>query len=393
MKLLAPKKNKITFRPDHTSESPGYRMCRTTVMDTTDPGIKFEANGDSHFVNYYKKRKKLEIREGENGKLIISNIVKSIKQKTKINCICGVSGGVDSSLVLLRAVQNGLKPLAVHVDNGWNNELAVENIEKITKKLDVELYTEVLNWELFRDFQKSFFKASVPNIEMITDHTIVATLFKVASNIGVNYILSGSNLSTEAFLPTNSGHDNKDWKHIRAIQKKFGEKKITKWNKLNSLEFLYMILVKKIKFIPFLNYLDYNRDEAKKELLDTCGWKDYGRKHGESLFTRFFQEYYLPKKFGIDKRRAHLSCQILAGQISRDEALNQLNKPLWEPGELEDIIRYVQLKLGFSEQEWQKILTAEPRSHENYPINWIFRYSEKAGYKLLRSIATDRHKL
>lgn len=378
------------FRPRHGPRSPGYRMCETTVMDTSDPGILFDRNGNSQFVRIFREKTKKEVKSDKKQKFIFEKVVKSILQKKGINCICGVSGGVDSSTVLLRAVQAGLRPLAVHLDNGWNDELAVSNIEILTKKLDVELYTHVLDWESFRSLQRSFFKASVPNVEMATDHAIVAVLYQIANRFGLKHILTGSNISSEAFLQTNAGHDNKDWHHIRSIHKKFESISLKNYPHLNSAQFCYMILFKKIKYIPFLNYFNYNRDSAKDELITRIGWKDYGRKHGESKFTRFFQEYYLPEKFGIDKRRAHLSCQILAGQITREEALHQLSRPLWKPGELEENTQYVCSKLGFSSDEWKMLMSAPPRTHYSYPFNPFFKHQNSQIYQFLRRTATAR---
>jgi N-acetyl sugar amidotransferase len=380
----------IIFRPNHGPFSHGYRICTTTVMDTSDPGLTFDSDGNCQFVKAYKQRREIELKSGAEGKEHFRALVDRIRRPRGFDCICGVSGGVDSSLVLLRAVEAGLRPLAVHVDNGWNHELAVANIERITRALSVELHTEVLDWEEFRDLQRSFFLASVPNVEMVTDHAINATLFRLASEVGAKAILSGSNLSSEAFLPTNAGLDNKDWTHIRAVHRRFGRVSVQRFPHLSAARFAYLILVRRVRFIPILNYLEYNRDAAKAELAAKCGWRDYGRKHGESRFTRFFQEHYLPVKFGVDKRRAHLSCQILAGHISREAALESLRRPLWQPGEVETETDFVCKKLGFSMQEWAEIMAARPRSHFEYPTNPLFRSYESPGYQWLRSIATGR---
>jgi len=359
-------------------------------MDTSDPGIRFNDQAVSQFVDLYHKRQAQEICRGQVGRDRFQSIVTRIKQTRRkgVNCICGVSGGVDSSLVLLRAVQAGLKPLAVHMDNGWNNELAVANIEQLTQKLGVELHTEVLDWESFRGLQRAFFWASVPNVEMTTDHAINATLFKLAMKLRLPHILSGSNLATEAFLPTNAGHDNKDWVHIRAIHKKFSDFPLVSYPRLTRVQFAYSILFRGVRFVPVLNYLDYDREAAKNELKSSYGWRDYGRKHGESTFTRFFQEYYLPQKFGIDKRRAHLSCEILAGHLTRDRALQELQKPLWTVGELEPAIEFVCRKLGFNRPSWEQIMTASPLPHDTYPTDWAFRANDHRFYQAVRRIAT-----
>ncbi len=357
-------------------------------MDTSDPGVTFDEHGDCQFVGVYRSRERSEVLRGESGRARFRDFVRRIRRKRGIDCICGVSGGVDSSLVLLRAVQAGLRPLAVHMDNGWDDEVAVANIERLTTALGVELHTHVLDWETFRDLQRSFFLASVPNVEIATDHAINATLFNLAAHSGVRVILSGSNLSSEAFGPTNAGHDNKDWRHIRAVHGKFGKASLRSYPHLGALRFATLILVKRVRFVPILNYLDYNRDLAKDELAATCGWRDYGRKHGESRFTRFFQEHYLPVKFGVDKRRAHLSCQILAGQMSRAKALELLGKPLWAPGEVEAETEFVCRKLGFRASEWEGVMACPPRSHCDYPTSPLFRTYSSPTYQWMRRIAT-----
>lgn len=365
-------------------------MCRTTVMDTSDPSLQFDEFGDCQFVGLYRQQERTEILRGEEGRRRFESTVRAIRRQSGIDCICGVSGGVDSSLVLLRAVEAGLRPLAVHMDNGWNDELAVANIERLTRSLGVDLHTEVLDWEEFRDLQRSFFLASVPDVEMVTDHAINATLFRLASKFGVQSILSGSNVTSEAFVPTNAGLDNKDWMHIKAIQRRFGQVPVRTFPHLSAAQFAYLILIRRIRFIPILNYLEYNRDAAKAELAAKCGWRDYGRKHGESRFTRFFQEHYLPVKFGVDKRRAHLSCQILAGQIPREMALESLRRPMWAPGEIETETDFVCRKLGFSPQQWTEIMAMTPRSHFEYPTNPLFRSNKSPTYQWMRRIATGR---
>lgn len=385
----------VRFRPGHGPDSPGYRMCATTVMDTSDPGLRFDPGGNCQFVEIYRSREKTEILKGETGRAFFDRMVAKLKQGSRDgkDCLCGVSGGVDSSWVLVKAVEAGLRPLAVHVDNGWNHELAVHNIEVLTSRLGVELHTEVLDWATFRDLQRSFFRASVPNVEMVTDHAINAVLFRLAAQTGIRTILSGSNLVTEAFLPTNAGHDNKDWKHIREVYRRFQGRFPRRYPRMNAATWIWSILVRKVRFFPILNYLDYDREEAKEQLKSRYGWKDYGRKHGESLFTRFFQEHYLPAKFGIDKRRAHFSCQILAGKLSRSRALELLAAPLWEPDELASTLEYVARKLGFSPAEFEGILQAAPRPHDDYPTHWAFRNFRGGGYQWIRKIATGRNRL
>jgi hypothetical protein len=378
------------FRPGHGPLSPDYRLCKTTVMDTSDPGLRFDGNGECHLVRFYRDREAAEVKRGEVGAKAFRDLARRVRRRNGFNCICGVSGGVDSSLVLLRAVEAGFRPLAVHVDNGWNEELAVANIERLTSSLNVPLHTEVLDWEEFRDIQRSFFLASVPNVEMVTDHALLAALFRTARRMGAPCILSGSNHATEAFLPTNASYQNKDWIHIRALHRRFGSLPIRTFPHLSKASFAWSVLARGIRFVPVLNWLDYQREAAKQELSARCGWRDYGRKHGESKFTRFFQEHYLPVKFGIDKRRAHLSCQVLAGEISRADALAELERPMWGHGELRQTEDFVRRKLGFSDEDWRQIMSAPPRSHLDYPTDPFFRNNDTWGFGVLRRLATGR---
>jgi N-acetyl sugar amidotransferase len=381
---------RIEFRPNHGPLSPGYRICKTTVMDTSDPGLRFDDAGNCHFVRSFDDRRSREVVDGATGRANFQAMANRIRRSSGPDCICGVSGGADSSLVLLRAVQAGLKPLAVHVDNGWDEELAISNIERLTSTLGVELHTEVLDWDEFRDLQRSFFLASVPNVEMATDHAIVAALFRVASKLGLPYILSGSNYSTEGFLPTNASYQNKDWYHIRSLQKQFGKVPLRTYPHLSKAGFAWHVLARGVRFLPVLDQLDYDREAAKCELANALGWRDYGRKHGESKFTRFFQEHYLPTKFGIDKRRAHLSCQILSGSITRQHALEELSKPMWTGDELLQAQEYVCRKLQFTPEAWASVMAERPKSHFEYPTDPFFRYSDGVLFRAFRLIATGR---
>jgi len=365
-------------------------------MDTCDPEITFDEKGNSHYVKYYKKKAEKELFNGERGKALFLEWVKKVKNKNRkkeFDCICGISGGVDSCTVLYHAVDAGLRPLVIHIDNGWNDEKAVGNIEKITGKLKVPFHTVVLEWESFSEIQRCLFLASVPNVEMATDHAIVANLFREASRFGIQEILSGSNLATEAFLQSNSGHDNKDWYHIKDIINKFGQRKKINYNHLTFLDFSFAIFLKKIRFVPILNWLDYNRNQQKTILHQRFQWQDYGRKHGESTFTRFFQEVYLPNKFGIDKRKAHFSCSILSGQMSRQEALDLLEQPMHNSHEASILSNYVRKKLDFSENDWVKINEDVPRPHQSYKTHPAFRSTENPLYQIARYLATSRNLL
>jgi len=374
------------------------KICTKTVMDTTDPLIKFDDKGICNHYHQFKVRYKTEVINGEEGLNYakkLSNKIKIKNKKKKYDCIIGLSGGVDSSYVayVVKEVL-GLRPLAIHMDNGWNSELAVSNIEKIIKILDIDLHTEVLNWEEFRELQKAFFRASVGNVEMVTDHAINATLFKLAKKYNINNIISGTNVNCEGILQLGGwAHDNKDWINIKDINKKHGKIKLKTYPFLSPLNFTYSIFIKGVRFIPILNYFTYNKSETLNFLKNKLEWRQYGRKHGESLFTRFFQEYYLPDKFKVDKRKSHLSSLICANQISRDDALLELKKPLFEGNEKEELIDFIIKKLQFSQKEWNDLMKMKPVSHNKYKTSKILSSQNNYFYKLGRKIATGRNKL
>lgn len=365
-------------------------------MDTTDPAIRFDENGISNYWWQGLARLESEVIRGEAGLERARSIADAIKKENAgkpYDCLIGVSGGVDSSYVAYWTKKLGLRPLAVHVDNGWNSELAVRNIELLIKGLDIDLHTEVLDWPEFRDLQRSFFLASVPNCEIPTDHSITATLFRLARKHRIRHIISGGNAVTEGIYQSNAGHDNKDWTHIADIHRRFGRVPLRTFPRLSAIDFARAIFVDKIRFIPILNYLDYNRDEAIGVLQRELGWRDYGRKHGESTFTRFFQEYYLPTKFSIDKRRMHFSSMICAGQMSRKEALERLAAPLYSPEELRRDLEFVTKKLQFSQAEFESIMATAPRAHTDYRIGIFFQKRFRKIYDWARIAATDRREL
>jgi N-acetyl sugar amidotransferase len=318
---------------------------------------------------------------------LVNNIKKEGKRK-KYDCIIGVSGGVDSTTVAYTVKKLGLRPLAVHFDNGWDSELAVCNIQKTLEKLSVDLFTYVVDWEEFVDLQMSFIKADVVNCEAPTDHGITATLFRTAHKEGVRYILSGSNLATEAIMPITWAYYNQDLRNLKAIHRRYGMKPLRTFPTISVLNYLYYILVRKMRQIPFLNYISYNKQSAKKMLTEEIGWRDYGGKHYESVWTRFYQGYYLPQKFGIDKRRAHLSTLICSHQISREEALEEMKKPPYDANLLREDMAYIIKKFGLTQEEFSKILNAPPKQHYDYPSNY-FLFHKMIHYKnIFRNIAT-----
>lgn len=354
-----------------------YRICTRCVMDTSDPAIEFDAAGVCVHCRVYAREAQRSIRTGEAARQELARLVETIRAEGRgkdYDCIVGVSGGVDSTYLAYRTKQLGLRPLAVHLDNGWNSELAVHNVSRTLEALKIDLYTHVIDWEEFRDLHLSFLKASVINSEIPTDHAIRAILFRVAAEEGVRFILSGSNTATEGVLPASWVYNNTDLRHIKAVHRRFGTRRLRTFPMLGLPRYVYYTLVRRIETIPLLNYLEYDRQEAKATITRELGWRDYGGKHHESIYTLFYQAYILPRKFAVDKRRAHLSSLICSGQLTREQALAQLAGQELPERKLEEYREYVSKKLGLTEAEWSRIMAAPPRSHAEYPTNaWLFR--------------------
>ncbi len=349
------------------------QICTKTVMDTTDPDIIFDEHGISnHWFNYQTKAEKLisnkTKRKDAFDKLI--NEVKSAGKGKKYDCIIGVSGGVDSTYVAYIVKEMGLRPLAVHFDNGWNSELAVKNIEKALNKLNIDLYTYVVDWEEFKDIQLAFLKASVPDGEVPTDHAIISILYRIANKYGLKHILNGVNVESESIMPLKWGYGYYDFVYIRDVHSKFGMKKLRTYPSMNLKKLFYYSQVKKIKFISILDYVEYKKEDAMNILQQKLDWVYYGGKHYESIYTRFFQSYILPQKFDIDKRKAHLSNLICSGQMSRDQALAELRKPVYDPKLMQEDKEYVIKKLDLTPSLFEEIMTAEPKLFLNYNTNY-----------------------
>jgi len=269
----------------------------------------------------------------------------------------GLSGGVDSSYVAYLANKYKLSPFAVHVDNGWNSESADRNIKNIVNSLGLDFYRHQVDWEEFKDLQRSYFKASVIDIEVLTDSAIFSFIYNLALKKNIKYQLYGMNIATESIMPKSCNYTKTDVRNIMAIQKKYGTREIKNILFINTLQDKWNDLIsKRVSKINILNYIDYNKVKAKDILKEKLNWEDYGGKHYESIFTRFYQGYILPKKFGIDKRRAHLSNLICSGQITRKDALEELKKDPYPPQLLEKDKKYVLGKLGFSKEEFETIM-------------------------------------
>ena len=368
-----------------------YHICNRCIMDTSDPKITFDKDGICNHCHHYKVRAGSELFLDDDGQKKLKHItdkIKSAGRRRKYDCVIGVSGGMDSSTAIDKLCQLGLRPLAIHLDNGWNSELSVKNVEQIIKKLKLDLFTHVLDWEEFRDLQVAFLKASISNAEIPTDHAIVALLFHVAAKEGIKYIISGGNIVTEAIMPESWMYDAKDLKLLNAVHRKYGNTKLKTFPKLSFANLAYYTFIKGIKYFPILNYISYNKKEAREHLNTKFCWKDYGGKHFESVYTRFFQGYILPKKFNIDKRRAHYSTLINSGQMKREEALNEIEKPPYPIDDIEADRQYIIKKLGISDKDFEIIMSSPAKTHHNYPNNEKLFVKMRGIVKIARKMLT-----
>jgi len=354
------------------------RICTQCVMDTTDPLITFDENGVCNHCREFQTKISRIPDNPKQRREIVQDLINRIKNEGKdkeYDCIIGVSGGVDSTYVAYYVKGMGLRPLAIHVDNGWNSEFAVNNIKKCLKKLDIDLFTEVLNWNEFKGLQKAFLRASVPDGEIPTDHAIMATLYKQADLRNISYIITGGNIVTEAILPTSWSSGHRDWRYINGINKSFGDHHLTSFPHYSFFELFKYLFIKRLKVVNILDFIDFNKAEIMKILKKELDWTPYPAKHYESIYTRFFQGYVLPTKFGYDKRKAHLSTLINSGQITRIEALRVLSDPPLTGQMLEEDMDFVLKKFDFTQEEFEAIMALPKKSINDFPNNYsIFNF-------------------
>jgi N-acetyl sugar amidotransferase len=348
-----------------------YRMCSKCVMDTTDEAITFNNEGVcNHCIEAFKRLPQYHFTDAEekhNLEELEANI--KSKKKGKYDSVVGLSGGVDSSYIALMAKRMGLNPLCVHFDNGWNSEIAVNNIKKIVNKCNFDLETYVIDWPEFKDLQRAFLKAGVIDIELLTDHAILATMFKLRAKHKIDYILSGNNYVTEHGLPKSWVWNKLDFKNIKSIHKIYGTKKIKKFPTTSQFK---MLLNNKLGlggvYAEPINMVNYSKTRVMEELEKEFDWQYYGGKHYESVFTKFYQAYILPLKFNVDKRKVHLSALVRNAEITKEEALEALKKDLYNPSELTNDKQYVLKKLDFTEIEFDAIMKEKPRKHSDFPF-------------------------
>ena len=340
------------------------------VMDTTDHQIKFDSSGNcNHCTEYFQlvSKDQQTLQSSSNSFKDLLKQIKTAGEGQEYDCVIGISGGVDSTYLAYLVVEEfGLRPLAIHLDNGWNSKLAVKNIQNILRKLSIDLETHVINWEEFKSLQKAYFAASVIDIEAITDHAINATLYQVADENKVKYILKGFNKVTEKIMPKSWTFNKNDLDNITDINAQFGTVKLETYPTLGVERLKYFEKERKIQTVFPYNYMEFDKDSAKGVIMEKLGWVDYGGKHYESIFTRFYQGYILPRKFNIDKRKAHYSNLICSGSMSREEALKELESAPYSKEMIEEDYEYTIKKLGYTKEEFEDILNAPVKSHFAY---------------------------
>lgn len=349
-----------------------YRRCVRCVMDTYDPGISFNAAGECNYCTEGLQRVKDGLLPLRERQMALQALVQKIKEEGKgkpYDCLIGLSGGADSTTVAYTVKKLGLRPYAVHLDNGWNSPEAEHNIKATAERLEIHLDTYVVDPEEFADLQRAYLRASVGNIEAPTDHAISSLMLRTAASHGIRFILTGSNIVTEGILARGWGYYNQDLVNIKAIHRRFGTIPLRTLPTTSLVDWVRYIYILGIRWIPFLNYIDYDKEQYKKLLAAEIDWKDYGGKHYESTWTKFFQAYILPTKFGVDKRKSHLSSMICSGKLDRDSALAELARPLYEPDEFERDLGIVLEKLQLSRQEFETVMAQPPKKHTDYPSN------------------------
>lgn len=339
-------------------------------MDTTDPAITFDEKGVCNHCRTFEEVISKGYFPNEEGRKKLDSLLNKIKSDGKgkeYDCIIGLSGGVDSCYLALKVKEWSLRPLVVHIDTGWNSELAVANINKVIDFCGYELFTHVVDWEEMRDLQVAFLRSGVSNQDVPQDHAIFATIYHFAVENNIKYILTGGNISTEGVFPAAWQGNAMDAINLRAIHKKFGERNLKSYKTISLFEYYFWYpFVKKMRTVRPLNFMKYDKKLAIEEMEQKIGWRNYGRKHGESIFTKLFQNYYQPEKFGYDKRLPHLSSLIVTGQLTREEALEQLKTPLYQADELENDISYFCRKLNLTRDEFDRFISDPPHHYTDF---------------------------
>lgn len=349
------------------------QTCTRCIMDTSAAGITFDEHGVCNYCTGFlaDKFKVLAIDPAERDRRLHSLVdaIKAQGKGKKYDCVIGISGGVDSSWVLVQAIRLGLRPLAVHMDNGWNSELAQNNIANLVRGLGVDLYTHVIDWPEIRGLMDALFSADVLDVELLYDNAMLAVNYRQAAKFGLHYILGGTNLSTEGVaMPINWNWHKHDKRNITSISKEFNGPRIKTFPAIGTLDLVRYIGWNKIKWVSFLNYVDYRKNEAVNNLVEEFKYKPYPYKHYESVFTRFYQGYILPNKFGIDKRKVHFSTLMMTNQMTREEALENCQGIAYaSEKDLESDKKYFLKKMGWSEEKLAAYISRPEVPHDAYP--------------------------
>jgi len=352
--------------------TPEVRTCNRCVMDTTAAEIEFDADGVCSFCRQFEAKAQRVLRpDHDSRQKRLDQLVNEVRKRGKgkpYDCVVGVSGGVDSSWVLVNAVRMGLRPLAVHMDNGWNSELAQNNIANLVRGLGVDLYTHVIDWPEYRGLMQAFFDADVIDIELLYDNAMLAVNCQQAHRIGTRAILSGTNHATEGLrMPSDWYWCKLDRRNIRALGARNGIRLKT-FPAIGTARYVWSTVVRRLCWVWFLDYLDYNKSEAIAELQAGFAYKPYPYKHYESVFTRFYQGYILPEKFGVDKRRVHFSSLIISNQMTREQAMEGL-KGMPYPSEeaLEADKTYFVKKMGWTRAQLDDYIRRPAKAHSDFP--------------------------
>lgn len=371
-----------------------YQRCTNCVMDTTDSAITFDEHGVCDFCNDFYQNIQPSWQDKLKDPDLLRRTAEQIKAASKgrkYDCIIGMSGGVDSSYLCYVAKElMGLNPLVYTVDTGWNLNVAVENIERIVKALDLDMYTEVVDWNEMKDLQLAFFKSQVPYQDTPQDHAIFAGLYNYAVKHGIQYVLTGANSATECIRSPVEWVYMNDLKMIRDIHHKFGTRPLKTFPLCGMVKYrVYYPIFKGMKRVAPLDMVEYNKEKVKLFLQERFGWQPYENKHYENVFTRFYEGYYLPHKFGYDKRKCYFSNEILAGTMTREEALAELEQPPYDPQQMEEDKAYIAKKLGLTVEEFQTIIDGENKTFRDYRNSWgLIQF----GAVVLRALGVEKKK-
>ena len=368
---------------------PNVRTCARCIMDETAKDIIFDEQGICNYCSGFleKKAKHIAWDEQERKRRLsgLLDMVKASARGKRYDCIVGLSGGVDSSWALVKSIELGLRPLAVHMDSGWNSELAQNNIANLVRTLGVDLYTHVIEWPEIRGLMEAFFASDVIDVEVLYDNAMLAVNYRQAAKYGLRFILAGTNIATEGVdIPKGWNWYKSDKRNIVAISRRFGGPKLRTFPSISTLDTARYALLGRIRWISFLDYVDYRKADALEVLKRDFGYKPYPHKHYESVFTRFYQGYLQPYKFGVDKRKPHLSSLIMNGEISREEAL-RLAQGIAYPNEkdMEADRRYFIKKMGWSDEKFEDYMRRPERSHDEFPSEAAFYDKLLALYRRL----------